>query len=614
MTAPRPVPTRSHASSPTSQHSTLSSQNAALLGAATAFGRPKPKARAPSNTHMGAIGALAAANGAATATKTPSPEYYSGRSPAPIITPASTGGTGQNVKSVTTKETPFLEQRKTPNLWPPAPARRGRTKSPSAQAASLAATRAPPSPATDTSASRPRAETSQKLPVTPKPRRLSSGYHNKAMRSDTDGAPDIRSIPSTTSLVDFFERRLGASQPSGKRPEPIVIKSSNDLALRSPKPVRTSGHISSVFHMELEGPKSPPKPTEIHSADGVSEFEPKDGTRSSSSPYASASEDISPSSSPPETRKRHSVAAPKAALLDPPNPERGRQRPAPSPLRYTATEPVSVDKQSKKSLTTPPETLSPPSHSLKSLPAQYNKLFPPKLAPSMTSDQLANAMVASSLASSRAPSPRKAETPRPLSRQQRHHTFSLSRTPSPAKRGMRHTLRKAETDSSDDEDQDRLHPYSKHKRKKHVRRHPNKHHEGDRKRWRDAVTERERKRYEGVWAANKGMLCSFTMGEQNLFAQAPDSQRALSMKNAVTDQVSNIIVRDIWSRSRLPETVLETVWDLVDNDNVGRLNKEEFVVGMWLIDQRLKGRKLPVKVSDTVWTSVKALQGIKIKR
>ena len=83
---------------------------------------------------------------------------------------------------------------------------------------------------------------------------------------------------------------------------------------------------------------------------------------------------------------------------------------------------------------------------------------------------------------------------------------------------------------------------------------------------------------------------------------------------AVQDQVSNIITRDIWSRSRLPHAVLEDVWDLVDNDAVGRLHKEEFVVGMWLIDQRLKGRKLPVKVSESVWASVRGLQGIKIRK
>lgn len=125
-----------------------------------------------------------------------------------------------------------------------------------------------------------------------------------------------------------------------------------------------------------------------------------------------------------------------------------------------------------------------------------------------------------------------------------------------------------------------------------IKKHPHKHHEGDRKRWRDQITERERKRYEGVWAANKGMYL------------AEDSQSA----------VCNLVVRDIWSRSRLSNHVLEEVWDLVDNEGVGRLNREEFVVGLWLIDQSLKGRKLPVTVSDSVWFSVRRLTGVKIPK
>lgn len=179
---------------------------------------------------------------------------------------------------------------------------------------------------------------------------------------------------------------------------------------------------------------------------------------------------------------------------------------------------------------------------------------------------------------------------------------------------MRHTLRKAGSDSSDEEEEERLHPYGKHKKKRHLRKHPNKHNEGDRKRWRDAVTERERKRYEGVWAANKGLYCSLTVQEELATAKAPDTQRSMDIRNAMADQVSSIVVRDIWNRSRLPETALELVWDLVDNQNVGRLTKTEFVVGLWLIDQRLKGRKLPVKVGDSVWASVKSLQGIKIRK
>ena len=89
----------------------------------------------------------------------------------------------------------------------------------------------------------------------------------------------------------------------------------------------------------------------------------------------------------------------------------------------------------------------------------------------------------------------------------------------------------------------------------------------------------------------------------------------------MSDRISNVVVRDLWLRSRLPLSELETIWNLVtasesEHPAVSKtsLNKEEFVVGLWLIDQRLKGRKLPVKVSGTVWTSVKGLQGIKIKK
>ena len=177
---------------------------------------------------------------------------------------------------------------------------------------------------------------------------------------------------------------------------------------------------------------------------------------------------------------------------------------------------------------------------------------------------------------------------------------------------MLQTLRKTASETSDDEDEMTLHPYGKHKKNRLVRKHPNKHHEGDRKRWRDAVTERERKRYEGVWAANKGLHCSFSREEETSYRKSP-SQKAQAQE-ALQDEVSNIVIRELWTRSRLPESTLEMVWDLVDNENVGRLGKEEFVVGMWLIDQRLKGRKLPAKVGETVWASVRSLQGIKIRK
>ncbi len=126
-----------------------------------------------------------------------------------------------------------------------------------------------------------------------------------------------------------------------------------------------------------------------------------------------------------------------------------------------------------------------------------------------------------------------------------------------------------------------------------MKKHPNKHHEGDRKRWRDEITERERKRYEAVWASNKGL---FSAGEEDECS------------------VCSLVVRDIYSRSRLHSEVLEEVYALVDKQQNGRLEKEEFVVGLWLIDQRLKGRKLPIRVSDSVWRSVGSLNGIKVRK
>jgi len=213
-------------------------------------------------------------------------------------------------------------------------------------------------------------------------------------------------------------------------------------------------------------------------------------------------------------------------------------------------------------------------------------------------DSLANAIVASSLASSRAASPSRSLTkgllppPPPPSRRNGHHLFhnskEISRTPSPVKQGLRTTLRKPNPKEEVDEGEKRR------GRKNLVKKHPNKHHEGDRKRWRDEVTERERKRYEAVWASNRGLYTGNSAGAEYT--------------------VCNLVVRDIWSRSRLSSDVLEEVYGLVDRSGGGTLEKEGFVVGLWLIDQRLKGRKLPIRVSESVWKSVGAMNGIKIRK
>jgi hypothetical protein len=223
----------------------------------------------------------------------------------------------------------------------------------------------------------------------------------------------------------------------------------------------------------------------------------------------------------------------------------------------------------------------------------------------LTEVSLADAIVASSLASSRAPSPAK-QVPAPppprrssLSRALFRHRYSsdtdLPRHGGPYQ-GMRQTLRKYESDGSDDEKERRNH--------KHFMKHPNKHREGSRQRWKDKVAERERKRYEGVWAANKG-----------LFIASPDSPSSEEvLETSASEIVLNLVVRDIWSRSRLPADTLAEIWDLVDREGSGTLNRYEFVLGLWLIDQRLKGRKLPVRVSPTLWASVRHTWGVRIPR
>ena len=224
----------------------------------------------------------------------------------------------------------------------------------------------------------------------------------------------------------------------------------------------------------------------------------------------------------------------------------------------------------------------------------------------LTESALADAMVAGSLASSRAPSPHKLHQrpPPPLRPSkprnliQRMVDSGESRSASPPKKGMKQTLRKPP--KSDDEDEGTLRRGRRHL----VRKHHRKHHEGDRKKWRDEVTTPQRKRYEGVWASNKGIF------------MPPDpigSAKTTAPDRRSSELVLNLVVQDIWRRSRLPDDVLEEVWDLVARPGVAALGRDEFVVGMWLIDQRLRGRKLPIRVSYSVWASVRHSIGLQVK-
>jgi hypothetical protein len=237
----------------------------------------------------------------------------------------------------------------------------------------------------------------------------------------------------------------------------------------------------------------------------------------------------------------------------------------------------------------------------------------------LTERGLADAIVAGSLASSRAPSPTKISASHTGTRHTRSHSHPLppllpqnffhhekaldlhTKSGQAPLRSLKHTLRKRSDHQEDDEEEN-----TKRGRKHFMRKHPHKHHEGARKRWRDKVTERERRRYEGVWAANRGLLTFWedepAFGES--WKRGPES-----------DLVVNVVVRDIWERSRLPKDVLEEIWDLVaTSEDAQALHRDQFVVGLWLIDQRLKGRKLPLRVSTDVWNSVRHTQGVKISR
>ncbi|KAL2135456.1 hypothetical protein VTI74DRAFT_8442 [Chaetomium olivicolor] len=270
--------------------------------------------------------------------------------------------------------------------------------------------------------------------------------------------------------------------------------------------------------------------------------------------------------------------------------------------------------------------------------------------PTLPLDSLTNAIVASNLASSRltintpsqpppVPAPRRSgrnHTHGTVSPLQPHHTAeslrsqltggsskSHHRTPQqplqPQRSGkLLQTLRSPHSPALSDDEDARRRMHHLHRKRNKVNKAllmgaKHAHHEGSRRRWRDEITARERRRYEAVWASNRGLF----LREGWAFHHDPEGQDGpgtqphfqIESSRAVTgpeaDLVVNVVVRDIWARSRLPADELAEVWDLVDRGQRGALARDEFVVGMWLIDQRLRGRKIPARVSQSVWDSAR---------
>ncbi|GAB1742380.1 hypothetical protein NU219Hw_g7930t1 [Hortaea werneckii] len=605
-------------------------RNAALLGAAKAFGgggggvvKPKPKPSNASEWKAGFEGAHQnGARAAARGLRMPAPEQGGYKRATHLAPSIDRGSSDVDVRSAAARaQVESGRQRLAVPLQQPQPQQQqqrphqvDRSRLPSYYAAQLAAARSPDPVGIHASVTGPAASKGavKRPPVAPKPRRLSGGDTLRA-----DDSP----IPPTDSLVKLFERKASGGE-NPKRPAPVAIRPSQDLVIRSPKPTRMSdAGINSVFQMEMDTPKA-------SQANANRRRMPQHyGPLSDDESYVSISEDTA-EGSPLKMKRTRSSSASRSQEEGHREMARPHSSYGTGPYRASQVsppvrgKPVDIPQPSGRSAASPPVSFGPSAQSSnQSLAAQRHRMNPQLKTP-LQSDDIANAIVASSLASSRAPSPRKSnrlEPPQVPSRR-RHHTLSFTRSPSPARQGMRMTLRKH--DSSDTGEEDSLHPYSKHRKKRHLRKHPNKHHEGDRKRWRDAVTERERKRYEGVWAANKGILCTLCFDEEERLKDPESFNGNLEEQQQVREsaslemdqEVSSLVVRDLWSRSRLPASELEMVWNLVDNTGVGRLSKEEFVVGMWLVDQRLKGRKLPVRVSPTVWASVRSLQGIKIRK
>jgi hypothetical protein len=78
--------------------------------------------------------------------------------------------------------------------------------------------------------------------------------------------------------------------------------------------------------------------------------------------------------------------------------------------------------------------------------------------------------------------------------------------------------------------------------------------------------------------------------------------------------ISNIATKILWERSLLPSHLLSRLWDLVDRGQKGWLDREEFILGLWSIDQMLWGRKLPVQFDRRIWASFGNALGVRIPR
>lgn len=147
------------------------------------------------------------------------------------------------------------------------------------------------------------------------------------------------------------------------------------------------------------------------------------------------------------------------------------------------------------------------------------------------------------------------------------------------------------------------------------------------------ISERERKRYEGIWVTNRNSYLELLpWWNQPLQDEEQEQEQEREMdhesQHGLEEELEeereqesgqgqeqdadipedglmlNLIVMEIWSRSNLSNQLLGQIYDKVDTRHDGTLNRQSFLTGMWLVDQCLYGRKLPKQIDQRVWDSV----------
>lgn len=148
------------------------------------------------------------------------------------------------------------------------------------------------------------------------------------------------------------------------------------------------------------------------------------------------------------------------------------------------------------------------------------------------------------------------------------------------------------------------------------------------------IEENDRKRYEGVWVRNRfaylnllpwwpqdtydGLDCNVDNNSKIDNNEKDVDEKCTLQRSTLNDSndtgplvdlpedglILNLVVKAIWQRSNLPNETLFQIYNLVDTRRDGTLDRRSFIVGMWLVDQCLYGRKLPDEVPSIVWDSV----------